>query len=533
MAILSIPRLGLDPNTIVSLLLTLTSTLPVILLMRWAFTVHLGENEPPALRPRVPIIGHLFGLMTQGTAFFVNLKPENRMPAASLPILNGKMYTIWDPHLMQGVFRNRVLTVKPYMVKFLKAQVAYPSQYDEMVRTSTFMDDTIKCLHSSMSAQNVYRMNANALRYLSGVLDAIPASEPLEIPNLWLWIRDELTVATCEALYGSHNPFKPGNRLLDDTWTLEANVPYFLMGLWPSIFAPAAYRARIRLQAALRGFYSKRHDSDDLAAPIVHECAQVIRQHGVSEGDVGYFGLPILFVATANSIPVAFWFFSEVFSRPELVRDLRDECNGAISWGAGDERKTATVNLDVLADKCPLLFSCYRETIRTNNETPISRKVTEDTTITDGKGLTYSLKEGTDLQCSMGALHLDEKLWGPGAGRFEPARFLQMDNESARASKDRRASFAPFGGGLHLCPGRTFAQAENLGFVLALVLGYEVSPMNSTGGGWDTVVLPGKQPLALGQALHKPMNGGEGFGVRIARRRGWESVKWNFVSGSK
>jgi hypothetical protein len=140
------------------------------------------------------------------------------MPAASLPILNGKLYTIWDPHLMQGAFRNRTLTVRPYMVKFLKAEVDYPSRYNVMVRTSNFMDDMIKSLHSSMSAQNVYRMNTNALRYLSGVLNDIPESQPLEIPNLWLWIRDELTIATCQALYGPHNPFKPKSQLTEDVW---------------------------------------------------------------------------------------------------------------------------------------------------------------------------------------------------------------------------------------------------------------------------------------------------------------------------
>ena len=104
------------------------------------------------------------------------------------------------------------------MVKFLKAEIDYPSRYDVMVRTSTFMDDLVKGLHGSMSAQNVYRMNTNALRYLSGVLNDIPENQSLEIPNLWLWIRDELTVATCQALYGSHNPFKPKSQLIEDIW---------------------------------------------------------------------------------------------------------------------------------------------------------------------------------------------------------------------------------------------------------------------------------------------------------------------------
>ncbi len=437
------------------------------------------------------------------------------------------------------------------MVKFLKAEVSYPSKYDDLVQTSTFMDDTIKCLHSSMTAQNIHRMNANALRYLSAVLNALPKEGDVEIPNLWLWVREELTVATCEALYGSHNPFKSGSTLVGDLWfvpspypspdsirlqlipsacrTFEAKLSNFLLGLAPSITAPAAYKARSRLQAALKEYYSNSHDTDEHAANLVSECAQIIRQHGIAAEDAGYFGIPILHVSTANSIPVAYWFFSEVFSKPDLVQELREECEGAITWGT--KKKEATVNLDVLAEKCPLLFSCYRETIRTNNQTPISRRVTSTTTITDNKGTIYTLQADTDLQCSMGALHRNTTIWGSDANIFNPYRFLKMDAEPATANKTRRAAFVPFGGGQHLCPGRTFAQAENLGFVLALVLGFDVFPIQR-GKGWEEVVLPGKMELNLGQALHKPVNEGEGFGVRIGRRGGWEGVQWQFVSGS-
>ena len=306
-------------------------------------------------------------------------------------------------------------------------------------------------------------------------------------------------------------------------------MPHFLLG-WASITARAAYKARSRVSAALNEYYAERHDTDEQAAQLVKECAQVIRQYGVAQEDEGLFGLPLLHVATSNTIPVAYWFFSEVFSRPDLVRQLRTESEGAVIW-SGEQSTTATVSLDTLADKCPLLFSCYSETIRTKNRAPISRRVTADTVITDGKGLAYNLKGETDLQCSMGALHLNKDVWGADAHSFEPTRFLKTNNKSSSTASARRAAFAPFGGGQHLCPGRMFAQAENLGFILALVLGYEISPLH-VDGGWDSVVLPDKQPLAVGQGLLKPVNNGRGFGVKIAMRPGWESVEWNFVSGS-
>lgn len=117
---------------------------------------------------------------------------------------------------MQGVFRNRTLTVDPYMRKFLKAEVAYPDKYENMVQTSSLLDDTVKILHEAMAAHHVSRMNTTALRYLGGVLDDMPSE--LEVPNVWLWVREQLTVATCEALFGSHNPFKEQSSLVEDIW---------------------------------------------------------------------------------------------------------------------------------------------------------------------------------------------------------------------------------------------------------------------------------------------------------------------------
>jgi hypothetical protein len=74
MAIFTTARLGLDLNPHVStLFLTSTGVLLVTLLVRRVFTVTLDENEPPALHPRFPIIGHLIGLITQGGTFFASL----------------------------------------------------------------------------------------------------------------------------------------------------------------------------------------------------------------------------------------------------------------------------------------------------------------------------------------------------------------------------------------------------------------------------------------------------------------------------
>ena len=74
MSIFSATSLGLDANAITTRSSwTFAGILVIGVLSRWLFNVKLDDNEPPALRPRVPVIGHLVGLMTQGTDFFLNL----------------------------------------------------------------------------------------------------------------------------------------------------------------------------------------------------------------------------------------------------------------------------------------------------------------------------------------------------------------------------------------------------------------------------------------------------------------------------
>ncbi|KAL2014914.1 hypothetical protein VTK56DRAFT_7007 [Thermocarpiscus australiensis] len=173
-------------------------------------------------------------------------------------------------------------------------------------------------------------------------------------------------------------------------------------------------------------------------------------------------------------------------------------------------------------------MSCYRETLRYTVHQVITRTVVEDTTIHDGNGNQYLLRKGNVVQMSIGASHVVEGYWGADAHRFKPDRFLDFANRKGEdtgpgSQKAMRAAFQPFGGGSHLCPGRHFAFAEIMAILTTLLLGYEVEPL--TGSEWK---LPGFATSSVVDAVTKPARHGEGFGVRIRRRQGWEGVRWKY-----
>ncbi|KAF7556551.1 hypothetical protein G7Z17_g1288 [Cylindrodendrum hubeiense] len=86
------------------------------------------------------------------------------------------------------------------------------------------------------------------------------------------------------------------------------------------------------------------------------------------------------------------------------------------------------------------------------------------------EGKEYLLTKGTNVQWSCSVTQLDEKVWGPGSEHFDPTKWI--DNLSKESSY--RKSMIPFGGGKVLCPGRHLAEAEILGFLSGVVLGFEV-----------------------------------------------------------
>lgn len=299
-----------------------------------------------------------------------------------------------------------------------------------------------------------------------------------------------------------------------------------MLGLVPSITARKCYDARTRLQAALTKYYDSDGDSHPEVAQIVKNRANVLRKSGLGK-EAGMFEVALLHVATSNTIPTLYWFVVNVFSRPDLVARLRDELAPVAHFGANGGE--VTLNIGSLEDQCPLLVRCYRETMRLSLQGMANRRVMEDTTITDGRGASYLLKKGINVQMSVKVSHSLTEIWGPDAASFDPERFIvRSGKDHFEEEKLKKASFMPFGGGKHLCPGRNFAFAENMGFVASLVLGFDVVPLDEDM--MPTHNGPEMAPCLLTGTGVKPVRDGEGYGVRIRRREGWESVKWRYTS---
>ena len=224
----------------------------------------------------------------------------------------------------------------------------------------------------------------------------------------------------------------------------------------------------------------------------------------------------MLFTSTSNTIPTLFWLFVHVFSDQILLSQIRAEAEANVTVTAdGDGRRTATMGLENVESRCPILHACYREALRLYSDVLGTRRVMTDTTLRDAvTGEEYLLRKGVNIQWSGKVTHRLPSIWGPDSQSFRHERFLDA---LPLDEKRRKGAFIPFGGGKHLCPGRNFAKVESLGLVCALAVGFELSG----------VKVPRAGEAYLGTAMRRPVVGDDT--LEIGRRSGWEGVTWRFT----
>jgi len=225
----------------------------------------------------------------------------------------------------------------------------------------------------------------------------------------------------------------------------------------------------------------------------------------------------------SNVGPTTFWLAAYIFADLRLLEQLRVEVAKVVKRDGNDG--TAVIRIADVESTCPLLVSCYRETLRVTNIFIGFREVTKDTTVIDSNGNGYLLKKGYQLQFSVNHIHHLETVWGPDAAQFRGDRFLSNDDASEKA---QRGAYFPFGGGIHLCPGRNFAFAEILCTMVALITGFELVGVED--GKQVPIVPPALDERDMPATVGKPLDRGQGLRARLSRREGWELATWKFTT---
>lgn len=149
-------------------------------------------------------------------------------------MLNGKLYSVWEPNLVQTILRSKKFSFAPFARDFCQKTFGLDDELTEKVKNEEAFPAIVDGIHASFAAGMLYKMNVRFLSTITAKMEGISCgrvivdefnhgkemvvSEGLEVENLFLWARDVMTVATTKALYGEHDPFSSNLSLIDDMW---------------------------------------------------------------------------------------------------------------------------------------------------------------------------------------------------------------------------------------------------------------------------------------------------------------------------
>lgn len=154
-------------------------------------------------------------------------------------MLNGKMYVVYDPYLVQQVLRNNIASFDPFQEKFAQKVFGLSKvTYDKIRLNPTIFADFTDAIHQSFRTDSLAKMNLRWLTDLAAKLDPISSRKvvvdpdnsgkekitkngAVEVENFFLWCRDFMTLATTKALYGDHDPFAKDKSLIEASWSVR------------------------------------------------------------------------------------------------------------------------------------------------------------------------------------------------------------------------------------------------------------------------------------------------------------------------
>ncbi|CAL3965309.1 unnamed protein product [Diplocarpon coronariae] len=484
------------------------------------------RRDPPVVRSKIPLIGHLFGIVRQQADYYQTLNATHQKPIFTLDILSQRIHVITCPSLVQSVFRNAAsLSFDPITTSASKRVFQMTERQTKLLQgtapreegrgESSVAKATYQVMHATLQpGASLFQTTAVALQRFASSLDGIGA-QGHEV-RLYEWLQHHFTIATAEALYGASNPVSEDSGMVRSLRDFERSIGLLFLDIFPSLTCPAGHRARAAFVSAFKRYY----DNNDLgsASAIIRGRHDVLTSSGLTTDDLAHFDIGILTAATMNSNPGLFWLVSFIYSSPPLLSSVRAEVDAATPAQTSPQGKQeARMDIGLLLRKCPLLTSCWQETLRLRAASIPNRVVVEDTLLDDA----VLLRRGDVVQLPCQAMHTSPRTWGLDASAFDPTRFLAsttagLDRESR---KSRKQAYNPFGGGAVLCPGRHFSSMEIVGAVAMIVKGFEI----------QGVEVLGVRMQSMSEQVKHPDGD---LTVVIRRREGWQGLAWRFgVSG--
>ena len=286
-----------------------------------------------------------------------------------------------------------------------------------------------------------------------------------------------------------------------------------MLNLWPKYTANLAWTAREKCVKAFTKYYVAGGHRDSSALTMARWKTQ--HDAGATTEDIARLEVASSVGVLSNTVPSTFWTLFDIYSRDDLLADIREEIKSN-ALVIDSSTKKHTVDLGLIRDGCPKLLSIFQETLRVHSNGAPTRVVYNDVLL-DNR---YLLKAGSVVQMLAPAVNKEEAVWGESAQHFDSSRFNSITKEKdPPVERPRATSYMSFGAAPNMCAGRHFAAGEILALAAMLILRYDITPV---AGKWWT---PKLNPWAIAASVTPPV---EAYPVRISKRKEYAGTSWSF-----
>ncbi|PVH95121.1 cytochrome P450 [Periconia macrospinosa] len=335
------------------------------------------------------------------------------------------------------------------------------------------------------------------LQHWEQYADPIQVSPDAVDVDLARLVRDLTAHVALEVIYGKDFLDRnPG--FINDMWLFVDNAFTLLLAGLPRWTPLNPIRMGVaaceRIRGALMAYYKRVEqrqrdlpvdygaDMTDVSATVL-ERSKIYLDHSFTLRQRADLDMGVAFGSSSNTPVLSFWYLVHIYSRPELLTQLRAELAPHVKIGRNvttGKREIASIDHTALYNDCALFKSGLLETARlSGGSTPI-RYVNRSTQATTTDGVNHVLHPGTWVTVPSGNVQKDPHVY-PDPDEFVPTRFI-LDDEGNRAV--RFGQLRVFGSGAGVCKGKTYAIKEALAVVAGIISlwdietseGYTVEP---------------------------------------------------------
>ncbi|KAI0836662.1 putative cytochrome P450 [Hypoxylon sp. FL0890] len=432
-----------------------------------------------------------------------------------------KLYVVTSSELVPAIQRqSQNLRFDTFEFTLAAQRVGGVSGSGLKLLEGKIINELRRAMHHALMGHGLDAMNLSMIEAAKSAIDGLlgQGQEPLD---LFAWCRHSITMASTDSVYGPMNPFRSGE-IEKAFWNFASNMNMIILNILPILTARKSLADRRKVAEALTEYYNR--GGQENSSELTYSRWEVQHNAGATTQDIARLEIINALGVLSNTVPSTFWTLFEIYSRPSLLADLRQELITSAVYTHTDtslpfekREMVRMIDLSAIRNKCGLLLGTFQEVLRMRSNAIVTRMVHEDTLLNER----ILFEKGSMVVIPARCVNREKSVWGETGGDFDPYRFLsQGKNGTSRTSHNAaRAAFQSFGTAPNLCPGRHFATGEILAIVAMVVLRFDMEPVL---GEW---IPPQANVKTLASSMQTPTGR---FMVTAKKRKEFHYDRWGF-----